>query len=185
MLLKQLGVGADAVVSLHSTDAGLFVEKKFKSRTKSLQKIMTEVDIQKKAALLGLAPRVLGATDGAFTMEYIPGKTGTEYLRDHRCMSEHLQKQMVSTWSALRDAGINHGDVSLNNVFVVASIPERIIWLDYGKSKLGAPTSAGRVFALLLSRHRTTAHIELPWLLEFIHRELPPSDVGLLKGFVV
>jgi len=97
----------------------------------------TEINAQKLAHNLGLAPEIYSFELGVIKMQYIEGMTLDNYLKT-RCQNQKnrqiLKRKISGALSKMYDAGIRHNDLTGNNVLITPNDDVKII--DYEHSVL-------------------------------------------------
>lgn len=108
--------------------------------------IHNEVELQKKAHLLGLAPEIISWTPDSITMSYIRGQTldkvqGTKVIR----------AKLITAINKLYSSGIIHGNLISKNVLVTDS--DEIMIIDYRLGTMvDGPYSGIRDYSILRNK---------------------------------
>jgi tRNA A-37 threonylcarbamoyl transferase component Bud32 len=102
-----------------------------------------EPDIQKKAAELNIAPHIYNTTFDNFTkkmtieMEFVDGEKLDDILKLPGINKNRIKCLLISTSDKLYDAGIDHRDLSSNNIIISEKKGlYRLRILDYGSAIL-------------------------------------------------
>lgn len=138
-VLEELGRGKEGVVNLVKLNGTQCVCKQFKS-TKSVNKIKLEAELQRKAHLAGVAPRVLSVNEQKkqLYMEFVPFGFA-DLCRDTQDgqVTPEQRQQLLNIMSTLDSVGVLHNDGNIQNLRMDYS--GKMYLLDYGMSKKITP----------------------------------------------
>ena len=96
----------------------------------------SEVDIQRIAARLGVAPEVYKVSGNIMEMEYIRGVELDQYLKLPGIDKNKTKVLVRSAINKLYNAGISHNDLTGRNILITPDHLVKII--DYGDSNLSS-----------------------------------------------